>query len=626
MYQVKNLINGVRATQKDLSTDGSQFLDYLKGQQRMAFDWLYDPVDRCIRCIIWATAAQIMASMKYSDVVLQDCTFGTNQFGILLCLFIGVDCNMRYAVLEREDTAGMIWAFEWFIHNCCPPGVHPVTWLTDGCAAAAAAIMKVCPSSHHFLCSWHLWKNIKHTDQRMRGESLLRDAIKTAFRKAEYSLSEASFRAAWGSLEKLLDVPAVPDQLRRYFARLYTDRGRWAFCYRSRAFTLSLSATSRVEGTFAALKRLLRGTVRGLSWLGQHLTALSLEKALKELYEAAKGRWGHLGSLPGWLPSHFPDVLGFVDTRGSVWLQSFIRGEMSRAPAYKVTPINATSSLGVAAAGAVACLVGLPPAGATAIGSVPTSAGGDTGFIAMSTANDAAAAEATEAAAAAAAADSAATFNAADVAAGDPDNSADTETDGTLPPDDRARLDPNDVLLAFTGMPSIVAQFKVEPRTAGGAKSCNVVVCMSDGTHLCSCTLVVRQGVPCRHFFACRIDSGLEKTPFAPSIINVRYLDDRFRGGRDSNGATTQAASDAASSVSTSRTGGSTGGSVGGTAAGDVEAASAVASTAAAATSAVASAADADAAAGWDNFVSSVAALVLGAPHPPPSLLDTWLW
>ncbi|CAM9612265.1 unnamed protein product, partial [Phaeothamnion confervicola] len=61
------------------------------------------------------------------------------------------------------------------------------------------------PESHHFLSSWHLWQNIKkYTAQWMRGESVLRDATKTAFRKAEYCLSEASFGTARGNLERLL--------------------------------------------------------------------------------------------------------------------------------------------------------------------------------------------------------------------------------------------------------------------------------------------------------------------------------------------------------------------------------------------------------------------------------------
>ncbi|CAM9612194.1 unnamed protein product, partial [Phaeothamnion confervicola] len=103
---------------------------------------------------------------------------------------------------------------------------------------------------------------------------------------------------------------------------------------------------------------------------------------------------------------------------------------------------------------------------------------------------------------------SAATFSAADGAAKDPDNNADTEADDVLAPDDRARLGLDDVLLTFAGAPSVVSQFKVEPRTAGEAKSCNFVVCKSDGTHfLHACG---GEGVPCR--------------------INVRFLEHKFRG------------------------------------------------------------------------------------------------
>ncbi|CAN0284179.1 unnamed protein product [Phaeothamnion confervicola] len=57
------------------------------------------------------------------------------------------------------------------------------------------------PITKHFLCSWHLYKNLKEqTDKHLRGDADLLRACRAAFRKAEYAATEEEFGGCWDDL------------------------------------------------------------------------------------------------------------------------------------------------------------------------------------------------------------------------------------------------------------------------------------------------------------------------------------------------------------------------------------------------------------------------------------------
>ncbi|CAN0141089.1 unnamed protein product, partial [Phaeothamnion confervicola] len=122
--------------------------------------------ERRVTRLFWSYAEQQADGARFTDVIIQDNTFGTNRYGLPLCVFIGEDSNFKTIVLaqalvHKEDTAAFTWAYEHFRDSCCVKGAPPVMFLTDNNKAAASAIKAVVSDSEHFLCMWHMWRNIE---------------------------------------------------------------------------------------------------------------------------------------------------------------------------------------------------------------------------------------------------------------------------------------------------------------------------------------------------------------------------------------------------------------------------------------------------------------------------------
>ena len=67
--------------------------------------------------------------------------------------------------------------------------------------------------------------------------------------------------------------------------------------------------------------------------------------------------------------------------------------------------------------------------------------------------------------------------------------------------------------------------FKVSYIWAREGRS-HVVMADRNGAHMCTCAMVIRYGLPCRHFFATMVHSAYTEGPigFHLSIVNRRYV------------------------------------------------------------------------------------------------------
>lgn len=82
--------------------------------------------------------------------------------------FVGKDCNGRtillgVSVMKHEDALSFKWAFDNFIEAM---GSEPTCVFTDGDHAMAAAL-RTFPDAKHFLCIWHLGKNLETHAERL---------------------------------------------------------------------------------------------------------------------------------------------------------------------------------------------------------------------------------------------------------------------------------------------------------------------------------------------------------------------------------------------------------------------------------------------------------------------------
>ncbi|CAM9874493.1 unnamed protein product, partial [Phaeothamnion confervicola] len=353
--------------------------------------------------------------------------------------------------------------------------IEPVTIITDNDAAAAAGIRAEFPGTKHFLCVWHFMMNVnEHASAAWGGgggrkgkkkddgdgteESTNKTEFLRLFKKAMYSTSEAAFDSRWATLMGWAPLTSKP-KLLAYLKRLHADRHRWAFFPRSRFLTLGMTASQRVESYFNRLKIYLRnsGRKKGLLHIAQHIHDVCIDEQLVAAGEGdtATGIRSRV-QLDSLCVDFFDkDVLTPIRKRFPTYLCDKVRLEIVKCGFFAVQLHDARQGGGWLGPGETA--------GAVAAAAQPVE-------------DD-------------------------DALAADPD-SAELG-------DDRPRLDPAAMAQAFADKAGYDVVCRVTPHRQAGSspKSLDIVCCNTrTGTHVCSCTMILRYGYPCRHFWACYLN------------------------------------------------------------------------------------------------------------------------
>src|SRR6185437_14721200 len=76
----------------------------------------FDSKERWLNSLFWMARNQISAYNQYHDIVIVDTISKTNQFDMILMLFIVVDNNFRNlivesAIIENKTELTFIWVF-----------------------------------------------------------------------------------------------------------------------------------------------------------------------------------------------------------------------------------------------------------------------------------------------------------------------------------------------------------------------------------------------------------------------------------------------------------------------------------------------------------------------------------
>jgi hypothetical protein len=248
-----------------------------------------------------------------------DTTHGTNEYGMYLGCFTGVDINgktvlLGVSLLTREDAKSFAWAFKMFRAAMqCQPDVM----FTDGDPAMAAALRMALPATKHLLCVFHIGLNLLTHASRLFPKSSELPA-KKLFNRAFNDLMTKSgdgqwkgvaespdeyFERQWDNMLKLVKVstpcPADLDdpdedavyqsctdeldeedeavvreiQAKRgkrkkkpenwlaweWLKNMKAIRHKWARCFVADILTLNCFSTARSEGWHSALKRYMQG-------------------------------------------------------------------------------------------------------------------------------------------------------------------------------------------------------------------------------------------------------------------------------------------------------------------------------------------------------------------------------
>jgi hypothetical protein len=163
----QDVYNGIAAARRRLC-EGQNTICALANEldkegfwSRMQFD-----EDGRVTAVLFAHPESLAYLQAYPDVLLLDCTYKTNKYGMPLLDMIGVDACQRsfciaFAFLSGETEEDYRWALErlrsLYDHHCTR---LPSVVLTDRCIACMNAVAAFFPTSYSLLCLWHANKAV----------------------------------------------------------------------------------------------------------------------------------------------------------------------------------------------------------------------------------------------------------------------------------------------------------------------------------------------------------------------------------------------------------------------------------------------------------------------------------
>ncbi|KAL3844867.1 hypothetical protein ACJIZ3_002270 [Penstemon smallii] len=195
----------------------------------------------------------------FGDVLSVENTYRTNKYNMLCCPFVGVNHHLQnvmfgFAFMSEETESSYEWLFRTFLESM--GGKQPETIFTDQCETMERAIETIFPYSYHRFRHCH----INHIAHSHFGSLNNDSSFKTLWNKCMSDCqNEEEFENTW---KQMVDSYNIEDK--DWFNLMYSLRHKWATAFSYHKFSAGLKATSRSEGTHAALKRKFGGTTSSL--------------------------------------------------------------------------------------------------------------------------------------------------------------------------------------------------------------------------------------------------------------------------------------------------------------------------------------------------------------------------
>ncbi|RHZ89158.1 hypothetical protein Glove_18g82 [Diversispora epigaea] len=337
-FQDQDLANAIQKYKNinKINNDASTFLTSLLQKKiedlRWVDDFELDKENRLTR-LLWMSPDQIDLWLKYYNVVVNDNTAKTNQYQILLEIFIIIDnkCKTRLvcqALVSDETLDTHVWILE-----CIRKATEqaPIVMFTDADPALDAAIPIVFPETYPAHCIFHIAQNLPKNLKGKLGERW-NDFIKQ-FYQCRNSLCEPLFKQRWNQL--LNDFPASKDYLLRTLGR---NCRSWAQVYLYKIFTAGIESTSRVEGYNWVIKQQLKTNSTLCELVDRLDSRLKEEERWNQFYEYKQITTSNTVSTVG--QDLFSTITKVFDKYLTEPIYNIIRAEMSQCLFVNANIIN----------------------------------------------------------------------------------------------------------------------------------------------------------------------------------------------------------------------------------------------------------------------------------------------
>jgi hypothetical protein len=225
-------------------------------------------IDGRVTHIIFAHPKSIALLKRYPEVLLMDCTYKTNRFGLPLldiigCTGLNKSFFAAFVFISKEEEGDYIWALERLrlmmrAYNMADPAVI----VTDRELALINAYKRVFPTATGLLCEWHVAKAVvaKGKSLGIIGEGDDNEGQVNDFRKDWAAVVNASTIQDYEhERSRLLDKYRQHIQFADYLRNWLDDYGvMFVHTYADRHRHFGNRVTSKAEGGHALLKQYLR--------------------------------------------------------------------------------------------------------------------------------------------------------------------------------------------------------------------------------------------------------------------------------------------------------------------------------------------------------------------------------
>ncbi len=248
---------------------------------RNDFVWEYRAdADGHVTHLFFASREMLSLFSSFSEVLLLDCTYQTNRFGLPLLNMVGISnistsFYVAFSFMKSEAEEDYRWVLEQLtLHLTSTPGVV----VTDCDQALSNAVEAVFPESQHVLCRWHICRSVlsrcksyfstpRRSHRQQPSSSEAENQVKAFmddWDDVTFAESLADYRSQWRKFQLSYRRDTVLlDYLRSTWLPL---REKFMSAWVDQHLHLGATTTSRVEGAHAILKRYLQVSALSLSY------------------------------------------------------------------------------------------------------------------------------------------------------------------------------------------------------------------------------------------------------------------------------------------------------------------------------------------------------------------------
>ncbi|KAH6789587.1 hypothetical protein C2S51_004593 [Perilla frutescens var. frutescens] len=301
---IKTIYN-IRHKHRYLEHAGRSQMQYLLG--KLEEHGYYQYTRRCqqtdtIKDLFYAHPMSMQLLRAFPNVLLMDCTYKTNRYRLPLFEIVGITLtNMTFSIacayLESEKEDNYTWALTVLKGLMDQRNLLNVI-ITDREIALINAIQTTFPNSHHFLCRWHINKNIAANCKKFRTKDKW-DSFLSAWNMIVLADTEDRYTELLSRFQA--DYSAHLDVVKYVMSHwIKPYKERFINCWTNNVMHFDNTTTCRAEGAHAKLKKFLGTNTGNLEtcWEKMHDLLETSFNAIKASFEKSVNVVQHIYKSP----------------------------------------------------------------------------------------------------------------------------------------------------------------------------------------------------------------------------------------------------------------------------------------------------------------------------------------